>query len=69
MIYFVGRCGREEMVVLRRLQSILESQPVRNVRHAGTENPVAEIIRNLGRADEFDRDDLLMLCRSIARVC
>ena len=44
-------------------------QLAHNVRHAETGSPVAEIIHNFGRADELDRDDLVRLCRSIARVC
>ena len=44
-------------------------QLAHNVRHAETGKPVAEIIHNFGRADELDRDDLVRLCRSIARVC
>ena len=44
-------------------------QLAHNVRHATTGNPVAEIIHNFGRADELDRDELVRLCRSIARVC
>ncbi len=44
-------------------------QLARNVRHAETGSPVAEIIYNFGRADDLDRDVLVRLCRSIARVC
>jgi len=44
-------------------------QLAHNIRHAETGQPVAEIIHNFGRADELDRDDLVRLCRSIARVC
>jgi transposase len=44
-------------------------QLAHNVRNAKTGNPVAEIIHNFGRADELNRDDLVRLCRSIARVC
>jgi len=44
-------------------------QLAHNVRHAVTGNPVAEIIHNFGRADELDRDELVRLCRSVARVC
>ena len=44
-------------------------QLAHNVRHARTGRPVAEIIYNFGRADELERDDLVRLCRSIARVC
>src|SRR5271157_5508828 len=44
-------------------------QLAHNVRHSETGNPVAEIVHNFGRADELDRDDLVRLCRSIARVC
>jgi len=43
-------------------------QLAHNVRHAETGQPVAEIIHNFGRADELDREDLVRLCRSIARV-
>jgi transposase len=39
------------------------------VRHAETGRPVAQIIHNFGRVDELDRDALVRLCRSIARVC
>jgi hypothetical protein len=44
-------------------------QLAHNIRHPETGRPVAEIIHNFGRADELDRDDLVRLCRSIARVC
>jgi len=44
-------------------------QLAHNVRHAETGRPVADIIHNFGRADELDRQDLVRLCRSIARVC
>ncbi len=44
-------------------------QLAHNVRHARTGSPVAEIIHNFGRADELDREELVRLCRSIARVC
>jgi transposase len=44
-------------------------QLAHNVRHAETGQPVAEIIHSFGRADELDRDDLVRLCKSIARVC
>ena len=44
-------------------------QLAHNVRHAETGQPVAEVIHNFGRADELNRDDLVRLCRSIARVC
>src|SRR5208337_994688 len=44
-------------------------QLAHNVRHSETGNPVAEIIHNFGRSDALDRDDLVRLCRSIARVC
>ena len=30
---------------------------------------VAKVLYNFGRADELDREQLLRLCRSIARVC
>jgi hypothetical protein len=44
-------------------------QLAHNIRHAETGKPVADIIHNFGRADQLDRDDLVRLCRSIARVC
>jgi len=44
-------------------------QLAHNVRHAKTGTPVAQIIHNFGRADELNRDELVRLCRSIARVC
>ncbi len=44
-------------------------QLAHNVRHPETGSPVAEIIHNFGRADELDREDLVRLTRSIARVC
>lgn len=44
-------------------------QLAHNVRHPQTGSPVAEIVHNFGRADELNRDDLVRLCRSIARVC
>jgi hypothetical protein len=44
-------------------------QLAHTLRHAETGRPVAEIIHNFGRADELERDDLVRLCKSIARVC
>lgn len=44
-------------------------QLAHNERHPETKKPVARIIHNFGRTDELDRDDLVRLCRSIARVC
>ena len=44
-------------------------QLAHNERHPVTRKPVAKIIHNFGRADELDRDQLVRLCRSIARVC
>ena len=43
-------------------------QLAHNERHPETKKPVARIIHNFGRTDELDRDDLVRLCRSIARV-
>jgi len=40
-----------------------------NVRHPDTGRSVPKIIHSFGRADEVDRDQLVRLCRSIARVC
>jgi transposase len=44
-------------------------QLAHNERHPVTRKPVAKIIHNFGRTDELDRDQLVRLCRSIARVC
>lgn len=44
-------------------------QLAHNVRHPESRKPVAQIVHNFGRADELDRDILVRLCRSIARVC
>jgi len=40
-----------------------------NVRHPETNQPTPRIIHNFGRADRLDRQQLVRLCRSIARVC
>ena len=40
-----------------------------NERHPETGKPVARIIHSFGRADQLDRDHLVRLCQSIARVC
>jgi transposase len=44
-------------------------QLAHNERHPITGKPVARIIHSFGRADELDRDHLVRLCQSIARVC
>jgi hypothetical protein len=44
-------------------------QLAHNERHPATGKPVAKIIHNFGRTDQLDRDQLVRLCRSIARVC
>jgi transposase len=44
-------------------------QLAHNERHPDTRKPVARIIHSFGRADELDRDQLVRLCNSIARVC
>ena len=44
-------------------------QLAHNERHPVTGKPVAKIIHNFGRTDQLNRDDLVRLCRSIARVC
>jgi len=44
-------------------------QLAHNERHPVTRKPVAHILHSFGRADEIDRDQLIRLCRSIARVC
>ena len=44
-------------------------QLAHNERHPVTRKPVAKIIHTFGRADDLDREQLVRLCRSIARVC
>ena len=44
-------------------------QLAHNERHPDTRKPVARIIHSFGRADQLDRDSLVRLCQSIARVC
>jgi transposase len=44
-------------------------QLAHNERHPVTRKPVAKIIHHFGRADQIDRDQLIRLCASIARVC
>jgi transposase len=44
-------------------------QLAHNERHPDTQKPVAKIIHSFGRADTLDREQLIRLCRSIARVC
>lgn len=43
-------------------------QLAHNERHPVTRKPVAKIIHNFGRTDQLDREELVRLCRSIARV-
>ncbi|MFC1816619.1 hypothetical protein ACFL0M_11965 [Thermodesulfobacteriota bacterium] len=44
-------------------------QLAHNERHPVTRKPVAKIIHTFGRVEELDRESLVRLCRSIARVC
>jgi hypothetical protein len=44
-------------------------QLAHNEGHPDTRKPVARIIHSFGHADELDRDQLVRLCNSIARVC
>lgn len=44
-------------------------QLAHNERHPETGNTVARVIHSFGRADRLDRDALVRLCHSIARVC
>lgn len=44
-------------------------QLAHNERHPVTKKPVAKIIHSFGRADQCDREQLVRLCKSIARVC
>jgi transposase len=43
-------------------------QLAHNVRHPETNQPTARVIHNFGRADQLDRQQLVRLCQSIARV-
>ncbi len=43
-------------------------QLAHNFRHPETNVSTVEVVHSFGRADELDRDDLVRLCRSIARV-
>lgn len=49
--------------------TVVYYQLAHNERHPETRKPVAKIIHNFGRADQLNRDELVRLCRSIARVC
>jgi hypothetical protein len=44
-------------------------QLAHNERDPLTRRPIAKIIHNFGRVDQLDREQLVRLCRSIARVC
>jgi len=44
-------------------------QLAHNMRNPQSKKPIAKIIHNFGRADQVKREDLVRLCRSIARVC
>jgi len=44
-------------------------QLAHNERHPVTRKPVSKILHTFGRADKIDREALVRLCRSIARVC
>jgi len=44
-------------------------QLAHNARHSESGSSVAQIIHNFGRADQVNRDELVRLCQSIARVC
>ena len=44
-------------------------QLAHNERHPETRVPTTKIIHNFGRSDQQDRDSLVRLCRSIAKIC
>lgn len=44
-------------------------QLAHNERDPATNNTVARIIHSFGRADQLDREALVRLCKSIARIC
>jgi hypothetical protein len=51
------------------VSTIAYQQLPHNERHPVTKESVAKIIHGFGRADDLDREQLVRLCRSIARVC
>ena len=48
---------------------VIYYQLAHNERHPETRKPIAKILHRFGRADDLDRDQLVRLCKSIARVC
>ncbi len=44
-------------------------QLAHNERHPETKKTFARVIHNFGRADTLDTEDLVRLCKSIARIC
>ena len=48
---------------------VLYYQLAHNERHPETRKPIAKIIHRFGRADKIDKDGLIRLCKSIAKVC
>ncbi len=44
-------------------------QLAHNERHPETKKPVAKVIHRFGRADKVEKDALVRLCKSIAKVC
>ncbi len=44
-------------------------QLAHNTRNPKTKVPEVKVIYNFGRADNINREDLVRLCKSIARVC
>jgi transposase len=44
-------------------------QLAHNIRKGKFKTPVAEVVYNFGRADQLDREELVRLCKSIARIC
>jgi len=53
----------------QRRHHVTYYQLAHNIRRAETKTPVAEVIHNFGRADQLDREELVRLCKSIARIC
>jgi hypothetical protein len=49
--------------------TVVYYQLAHNERHPETRKPVAKVLHNFGRADQLNKDELVRLCRSIARVC
>lgn len=69
MLFLVGMYLRTTQRKNRNGSTVTYYQLAHNIRHPESKTPVAEVIHNFGRADRLNREDLVRLCKSIARVC